>query len=241
MLAVLGLGFVVSLALAQWGAYHKPSSAFFLLPTRAWELLLGSFCALYLHKRACPTGRVPGALAMLGLAGIVAAFFLYDTTTPFPSLYTLLPTGGAALVILCARPGTWAHAVLSLRGCVGLGLISYSAYLWHQPLFVFARYRHITPPSEAVMQLLCGVVLALAYLSWRYVEQPFRTPRRIGRRAVFRFGPSGWPPAPLSGCSATAQAGSPRRAFRPTLRPWRPTSTTTIHFAKTAFQARVSM
>ncbi|MEO1362183.1 MAG: acyltransferase family protein [Pseudomonadota bacterium] len=208
MLAVLGLGFLVSLALAQWGAYHKPSSAFFLLPTRAWELLLGSFCALYLHRRACPTGRLPGALAMLGLAGIVVAFFIYDTTTPFPSLYTLLPTGGAALVILCARPGTWAHAVLSLRGCVGLGLISYSAYLWHQPLFVFARYRHITPPSEAVMLLLCGVVLAVAYLSWRYVERPFRTSQRIGRPALFWFGGLG-----LAACATVGLIGDRTGGF----------------------------
>lgn len=214
VVAVLGLGFVISLGLAQWGAYHKPSSAFFLLPTRAWELLLGVFCALYLHRRAGPAGptALHQALAALGLASIIVAVLTYDTQTPAPSLYTLVPTGGAALIILFATPRTWVHRLLSLRAFVGLGLISYSAYLWHQPLFVFARYRHITPPSEALMLGLCGVVLALAYLSWRYVEQPFRDPMRFGRGPIFRFGAAG-----LVTCAALGLVGD-RTGGLPSLR-----------------------
>lgn len=191
VIAVLGLGFVISLGLAQWGAFHKPSSAFFLLPTRAWELLLGAFCALYLRDRAQPTGPLPHGLALLGLGAIVASVLIYDSTTPFPGVYALLPTGGAALIILFATRGTWVHRLLSLRAVVGLGLISYSAYLWHQPLFVFARYRHITPPSDVLMLGLCVATLALAYLSWRYVEQPFRDPARLGRGTILRAGAAG--------------------------------------------------
>ena len=188
MLGALVVVFVLSLGLAHWGAYNKPSSAFYLLPTRAWELLIGSFCAFYLQRaRPVLPAAVHQVAAMLGLAGIGIAVFAYDTTTPFPGLHSLLPTLGTALVILFATQGTLVNRLLSLRGVVGLGLISYSAYLWHQPLFVFARYRNLTPPDGSTMLLLSAVTVGLAWLTWRYVEAPFRAPRQIGRSAVFRL------------------------------------------------------
>jgi peptidoglycan/LPS O-acetylase OafA/YrhL len=89
------------------------------------------------------------------------------------------------LIILFATDGTSVAKFLSTRALVGVGLISYSAYLWHQPLFAFARLRTLGEVPVSVFLLLTLAALALAYLSWRYVEQPFRTRQHFSRRQVF--------------------------------------------------------
>lgn len=177
---LLGVGAVVSLGLAEWVAGTSPTANFFLAPTRAWEFLVGSFCA-YLLRR----GHVPnhGGLAALGLALLVIAIVAYDSETPFPSLYALVPVGGTALIVLFGGSGTWVGALLASRALVGIGLISYSVYLWHQPVFAFARIRALDEPDGVTKLALIGVVLALSYLSWRWVEEPFRR-RRIGPTAT---------------------------------------------------------
>ena len=113
---------------------------------------------------------------------MVLACFIYDRNTPFPSVYALLPVVGTVLVLLFGQRGTLAAAILSWRPLVGIGMISYSAYLWHQPIFALARLRLYDPPSLPLMAGLCLLTLALATISWRYVEQPFR--RRTGATAV---------------------------------------------------------
>jgi hypothetical protein len=119
---------------------------------------------------------------------IVFSILAFDENTPFPSVYTLVPVLGTALIILFAAQGTWVAKLLSMRGFVGIGLISYSAYLWHQPLFAFARLRSLTEPSHALMAALALAALLLAWATWYYVEQPFRkraNPVLGTRRGVF--------------------------------------------------------
>lgn len=174
-----------SLLLSEWGWRHWPGANFYLAPTRAWELLAGAICAFLLSGREPRSGNW-SSLAGLGL--IVFAIFRYDSTTPAPSLYTLVPVGGTALIILFGGAGTWTARLLGLRGLVAIGLVSYSAYLWHQPLFAFARIRSIGEPSRELMLALAAVSLILASLSWRYIEQPFRNARASllpTRRSVF--------------------------------------------------------
>jgi hypothetical protein len=120
-----------------------------------------------------------GSLA--GLLLIVVSVTVLDKTTPFPSLYALLPTVGAGLIILYASPDTWVGRALGSKVLVGIGLVSYSAYLWHQPLLAFARHRSPAEPTLALMLGLIGVSLFLAFLSWKYVEAPFRR-KQIGKR-----------------------------------------------------------
>ena len=184
MLPTIGALSLASLALAEWGWRNEPAASFFLLPTRAWELGAGALCALVLRE-----GPVRGRplLAGLGLGLIAVAVFAFDDETPFPSLYALAPVGGTALVILFARAGSPVARLLSLRAMVGIGLVSYSAYLWHQPLFALARVRSVAHPSPELMLGLVLATFALAYLSWRFVEQPFRgrTPVLSTRPAVF--------------------------------------------------------
>lgn len=189
MVCLLAAIACASLALAQWGSLNAPTPTFFLLPTRGWEILIGALTAFYLSQRATEASRASlsqfGSLAGLGM--IVYAVFCFDNETPFPSLYTLVPTVGAALIIVFATPQSWAGQLLGSRLFVWIGTISYSAYLWHQPLFAFARNKSPTEPSPLLLSILAALALLLAYLSWKYVETPFRNRQRFGRKRIFTY------------------------------------------------------
>lgn len=184
ILAACGL---FSIALAQYRAPSHPVSSFYFLQTRAWELALGSLVAFYMTRegRLDVLPRASQVLSVLGLMMLAYAVFAYGPLTPFPGLYALVPTCGTGLIIVFAQPGTWVHALLRSRLLVGIGLVSYSAYLWHQPLFAFARCLSLENPGASVYLALTGAAFALAYLSWRFVERPFRQAGRISRRAIF--------------------------------------------------------
>jgi hypothetical protein len=123
-------------------------------------------------------------LSGFGLALILVAVAVVDRNTPFPGHWALLPTIGAALIILWATPRTVVGRLLSSQFLVGLGLISYSAYLWHYPLFAFARHSSATSPKALFLVALSIYSLGLAFISWRFVEQPFRKKGLIDRRRV---------------------------------------------------------
>lgn len=167
----------LSLYFAQWTAYNYPKAGFYLLPTRGWELLIGSLVAISAFKGSMPRWIKPqlnGLLSLCGLAFIVIAVFIFDKHTPFPSVYALLPTIGTALIILFATKGTLTNKLLTNGLLVKLGLISYSAYLVHQPLFAFARHRSLGEPKLSLMLGLGAISFAAAYYIWKYIEQPFR-------------------------------------------------------------------
>ncbi|MBS7553339.1 acyltransferase [Ancylobacter dichloromethanicus] len=176
---------VLSLLATEWGWRYAPRANFFLPQFRIWEILAGSICG-FLATRHAP--RPNNLLSALGLAMIVLAIFAFDENTPFPSFYALLPVVGTALIVMFAHKGTYVARLLSARALVGIGLISYSAYLWHQPLFAFARIRSLAEPEPELMMALAALSVGLAYVSWRFVEQPFRRRKPAllpTRRAVF--------------------------------------------------------
>ena len=197
LFALLATLAAASLALSQWQVQTQPITAFFLLPSRAWQLLLGAMVAFafaYRVSRADLVGRnliAAEALGALGLAMILWPVFAYDDRTPFPGLNALAPSVGTALVLAFSAPQTVVGRLLGLPAFVGVGLISYSAYLWHQPLFAFTRHATLGEVSPLVMAALSALALGLAWLSWRFVERPFRARGVVGRRAVLAFAMSG--------------------------------------------------
>ena len=189
ILITLGLVFVTSLAVAEWGAQNKSSAAFYLLRTRGWELLIGAFAAFYLSQaNRKDFGKGLSEVAgWLGVALIIYAVFAFSKATPFPGFYALVPTIGTVLIILFATQRTTVGKFVGNKAFVGIGLISYSAYLWHQPLFAFAKQRSLLEPSQFLFFFLSILALLLAYFSWRFVEAPFRNKSLISRRSVFLF------------------------------------------------------
>ena len=162
---------LVSLLLSHWGSVAHPAATFYLIPTRAWELGVGSICAFLLNDRQPYKSTL---LSSMGLLLIFNSIVFYDANTPFPSFWALAPVGGTALIILFAQSSTLTAKFLSIRPLVFIGLISFSAYLWHQPLFAFARLKNGAAPSDITMYTLIVLSFGLAVLSWRYIEQPFR-------------------------------------------------------------------
>jgi peptidoglycan/LPS O-acetylase OafA/YrhL len=174
---------VVSFGLSEWGARNIPNANFYLAPSRAWELLVGAIAGLYLTRHVV---RPSTALSMIGLGMILLAVMVFDDSTRFPSVFALLPVGGTALIILFGGSGTLTARLLSLRWVVNIGLVSYSAYLWHQPLFAFARIRSVPPPEVSVMPALIIASFLLAWFNWRFIENPIRSRRfHISRSRLF--------------------------------------------------------
>ncbi len=182
---VLGGISLLSLALCHLLITSQPDATFYLIHTRAWELLAGSLVALWQLRNGARVQNRSEIGAAFGLAMILYGIFMFDEHTPFPSLWALVPVGGTALVLLFAAQGTLAARLLSLRVMVGIGLISYSAYLIHQPLLAFARIRSITAPDPVLLLAMAALTMPLAWLSWRFIERPFRQPGALSRNAIF--------------------------------------------------------
>lgn len=186
--AVIFSGFALaSLLFAEIGWRWKPEANFYLPIGRAWELLAGATVAAGVpgHQIVRSFGRELLALGGLGL--ILLSIFGLDNTTPVPSLHTLIPVSGTVLVLGFATVGSSAAWVLSLRPMVSIGLISYSLYLWHQPVLALGRMSSTSDLGGIETSLLLLGAVALAWLSWRFVERPFRKVGRISRQQVMWF------------------------------------------------------
>ncbi len=225
LLATLLAGFAVSLGIAVWGVKHQPYATFFLLPTRAWELICGAMVAV-LPATAVPATRlVREGASWLGLLGIFLPVCLYNDSTPFPGLAALPPCLGTALLIWANAngqrkttadndhgPRTTLKTLLSVRPVVFIGLISYSLYLWHWPVLSFSNYWKTAPFTPVMCWTLVGVSFIVAVLSWRYVETPFRNRSLCASRPKI-FGLAGASTATicLAGLCFTILHGIPAR------------------------------
>ena len=161
-----------------------PMDTFYSAPARAWELLLGCVLAIY-PKKSPFNSALANVLTIVGVSAIVYATLFYNNRTIFPGLTALLPVVGSALII---------YAADSDRNLVGwllgsklfryTGLLSYSLYLWHWPVFVFYKMYAVRELSDTESMLLIVVTFVFSALSWKFIEQPFRQRRRLKPQKV---------------------------------------------------------
>lgn len=189
--------FVLLFGLASFGLNlyltpRFPEAAFYLLPGRAWELLVGAYLAI-----APPPSPKDGwrkeALSAAGLAAVLLAMVFYGPETAFPGAAAAVPCLGTALVIWTNGASLSAVGrLLAIRPLVFVGWISYSLYLWHWPLLAFGKYYleyyASTPMGLGHRLALLALALAMAVVSWKVVETPFRKGRLLkNRKRIFAF------------------------------------------------------
>jgi len=191
----IGLALLSSLGLAVYALKVYPGATFYLLPPRAWELLFGSLVAC-LPTGWAPRGRlVREILSWAGLAALAIPMAVYGKGTPFPGLAALPVCFGAAVLIWSnsaprdpMADRTTAARLLSWKPLVFVGLISYSFYLWHWPIFIFSKFCLFDRPfGNDVRWLLAALSAIAAWLSWRFVEQPARRGPAWSPRRAFGF------------------------------------------------------
>ena len=184
---------ITSLALAVVLVDYSQKTAFYMFPPRAWELFLGAILAIG-TEAPIPRRSLRQVASAMGTILVLAPVFIYDERTPFPGLAAIPPCLGAALVIWGNRgQDTLAYTILSLRPLVAIGLISYSLYLWHWPIFAIYRLHTGKALTTGPALVLTAASIMLAWLSWRFVERPFRrrherTDRRSDQRKVILGG-----------------------------------------------------
>jgi len=214
VLALITTGLVLSFLISIYAVSRHPTAAFYLLPTRAWELLFGTLIAFLPTASVLVRRRsLREFIALAGLALILIPVFYYTTQTPFPGLAALPVCLGTALLIWANGLGqTMVGKALSTRPVVFLGLISYSLYLWHWPLLAFSKYAAIAPLSGGYRAGMLSLGLVLAILSWKYVETPFRV-RKLGasRKSMFAFAATGLAVVFGAGLVCMKMQGFPQR------------------------------
>jgi peptidoglycan/LPS O-acetylase OafA/YrhL len=185
--------FIGSLTLAEFKIHDGDANgAFFYLQYRSWELLAGSLLGIHMRKSRSKfdPGKSPrGALNLTGLALVIAPYFLYTKSTPFPGIHAIPSVLGTVLLIRFADEGP-GSTILKCQSMTFIGKISYSLYLWHWPVFCFwSYYKHaeyfgndVLNGNDYIGMLLVAVLLG--YASWRFVEMPFRLANLTKYRSV---------------------------------------------------------
>jgi peptidoglycan/LPS O-acetylase OafA/YrhL len=190
LMTLLLVMFGLSLGLAHFGSAHFPDANFYLLPSRGWELLAGALVALAMQRAPAGGGigdRFPvlnNVLPAIGLVSILWAIVAFDDTMRHPSLITAIPIAGTAMIIWFARSGSAVTRLLSSAPFVSIGLVSYSFYLWHFPVFAFARISFGTlAVSDKI--ILIAISFALSAFTYSMIEQPLRRRNVISRKTLY--------------------------------------------------------
>jgi peptidoglycan/LPS O-acetylase OafA/YrhL len=179
---------LASTVLAELTFTSLPMFTYYMLPTRIGELLIGAVVAL---NQVSPNGiRIKkvaaSALSWLGLILLFSSFVLITKSDVFPGLWSLLPTVGAGLIIFSGTGHKgFVQKLLSIKIFVFLGLISYSAYMWHWPILAFYRYANYEI-NLATGSMLFGVIICVSWLSYQYIETPSRR-SKLGKNKTFVY------------------------------------------------------
>ena len=179
---------ILSLIVIELIRSTNPLFTFYLLPTRVFEILIGVLISVYFknninHKYNDNSYLfVSQTLSIVGFILLIVSIITFNNKIPYPSIFTLVPTIGAALIIIYGRNNTLVGKVLGHDKIVNIGIISYSTYLWHQPLFAFVRLKNADILVNSLVYLICLLSFLFAYISYKYIEKPFRSRKKLTQK-----------------------------------------------------------
>jgi peptidoglycan/LPS O-acetylase OafA/YrhL len=187
---------LLSFCLAEWGSRLHSDFAFYLLPSRAWELLVGCVAGmmLYYSKRALWSNFIKEdyllkaiyeIISIIGLLLITTSIIVFDRQSHIPGISVIMPVTGTALIILFSHHDTLIFKFLSNNILATIGALSYSLYLWHQPVLAFAKLEGRDVTQFYNFSIIAAALGAISYLSWRYVERVSRNRNIFGRWQIF--------------------------------------------------------
>lgn len=173
---VLTAALVIGLSLGVAWTDSEPEAAFFLIPTRMWELAQGGLLACAAPWLSRTSRGVLQAAGVAGIGLIATSIVLLSSTTPFPGVAALVPTMGAFLVLAAGlgQQSTWVGRILASQPLRFIGLVSYSWYLWHWPLFALPKAYFMETLSPVASLVSAAVSFLLAVLTYAYIENPIR-------------------------------------------------------------------
>jgi len=178
----------ISLLFSQYLSHIEAVAAnFYLIFSRAWELFFGSLIAFINLQSLSMQKWKKEAIGLSGLLLILYSIVFFDKHTPFPSFYTLIPVLGTCAIIIFSDSASYLGRFLSNKLLVAIGLISYSLYLWHQPLFAFLRLKTLGEPQTILFIAAILLTFAFSLLSYKYIERPFRNKAAIPRNTIFKY------------------------------------------------------
>ena len=211
--AFLVVAIIASLVISEWGARNFAMANYFLPTARVWELALGALLSVSEQRRPdrVRSSNISDIAGLLGLGLIAAGLLMFDEHTRHPGLITLVPVLGTALLIRFGADARRVARILSAPLLVGTGLISYSLYLWHQPVYAFARGYSIGRLQPIAYAGLIALSVALAVISWKYVETPFRNRSLIAARKIWALSAAGLIFFVLAGTIGNIAQGFPGR------------------------------
>jgi peptidoglycan/LPS O-acetylase OafA/YrhL len=181
--SILAVLTISSLYLSVSLSFEHQMTNYYMLPSRIWQLTAGAMLAYLEIKRGRNSDLILKILLpLLGLILIVISAVTFVEGLPHPGLVTLIPVVGTCLIIWFGGQNDLGSLILRIKPLVWIGMISYSVYLWHQPILVFMRFANNYVLSRTDFLFYLPINFSLAYFSWRYIEQPFRNPNIVSRR-----------------------------------------------------------
>ena len=214
LISIITFSLLGSLLIADWSSqdYVAPDAAFYLLHTRGWELLAGAIIAKFeLDVGRHPNKILDAVMPTTGIFLIAYAIVFYDSEIQHPSFFTVIPIFGSVIIIWFCKPGELVSNILASRVFVGVGLISYSLYLWHFPFLVFLRLFNIGELPAHTNYWLLPILFILSILSWKYVEAPFRDKNRVSSRNLIKIMLGVWSLIIVTGTIFYLYDGFPKR------------------------------
>ena len=188
LIHILILSFVISLGLADWGSRNYPSATFYLLHSRMWEIIAGSILAYFEIVKGRKKSKyqiLNSTYVSVGLLLIILSIIFFKKYFPHPSFHTLPSIIGVCLIIWFSNKNEIVTKILSSKPLIRVGLISYSLYLWHYPIFAFDRLLGFTSESIFNKLLLGIIILTLSILSYYFIERPARNKKYKFKKIFF--------------------------------------------------------